>query len=214
MADAEKNGEYLVPTAYGEALLVEKRSKFTARVWPVDGEDEAQAHIAEMRRQYWDATHNVYAYVLRGGATRFSDDGEPQGTSGLPTLNVFRNGGVFNVCCVVTRYFGGVLLGAGGLVRAYSGAAKAALDNAGLSVMRRWDIVLVPCPYALFERVKAILAANRAVVESTEYGVDILIEALVPVEETASCLTAILDASSGQVRAEVADTVFRKGKLA
>lgn len=206
MADSER---YLEPAGYGEALLVEKRSKFTARVWPAANEAEALEHIGEMRKTYWDATHNVFAYIIRGGPTRYGDDGEPQGTSGMPTLNVFVKEGVFNVCCVVTRYFGGVLLGAGGLVRAYSSAAKLALDAAGTRVVRRWDVVLLPCPYALLERVKGAVTARGGVIEKEDFGVEVMIEALLPVEETAECLRRVLDVSAGNVVGEVMDTVFR-----
>ena len=126
--------EYLTPAGFGEAELVEKRSRFIARVWPVPSEAEALACIADMRRQHRDATHNVFAYIIKGGPTRCSDDGEPQGTSGQPTLNVFQSETIENVCCVVTRHYGGTPLGAGGLVRAYSRAAKLALDKAGITV--------------------------------------------------------------------------------
>ena len=122
-----KNESYLTPAAFGEAEFTEKRSRFIGRVWPVETEAEALEHLKRMREQHWDATHNVYAYVLReGGIMRYSDDGEPQGTSGMPVLNVFRSREIVNVCCVVTRYFGGILLGTGGLVRAYSRSAKLA----------------------------------------------------------------------------------------
>jgi Uncharacterized conserved protein len=200
---------YLVPAGNGEALLVEKRSKFTARVWPVADEAEALLHISQTKETYWDATHNVYAYIIKDGPTRFSDDGEPHGTSGMPTLNVFKNNEIFNVCCVVTRYYGGVLLGAGGLVRAYSSAAKMALDAAGKCLMRLWDVVLLACPYPLFEQMKLLVQSASGVVQSAEYGVDIMIEAMLPIDETQSFLAGVQELSSGQVEPEVIDTVFR-----
>ena len=124
---------YLVPAGFGEAEYIEKRSRFIGRVWPVADEAQALEHLREIREQHWDAKHNVYAYIIReGGIMRYSDDGEPGGTSGMPTLNVFRSEEIQNVCCVITRYFGGVLLGSGGLVRAYSNTAKMALDAAGI----------------------------------------------------------------------------------
>ncbi len=209
----KKDQPYLVPAGYGEALLVEKRSKFTARVWPVADEAEALQHIAETKETYWDATHNVYAYIIKDGPTRFSDDGEPHGTSGIPTLNIFKNNEIFNVCCVVTRYYGGVLLGAGGLVRAYSSAAKMGLDAAGLCLMRLWDLVLLACPYPLFEQMKLLVHSADGVVQSAEYGVDIMIEALLPIERTESFFTSVQELSSGQVEPEVMDTVFRGAKV-
>ena len=153
---------FLVPAGCGEAELVEKRSRFIGRVWPVENEAEAVARIKEMREKHWDATHNVYAYIIReNGIMRYSDDGEPGGTSGMPTLNVFRAEKINNVCCVITRYFGGILLGAGGLVRAYSAAAKLALDAAGVSRMDMWDELLISCSYAQYERVRRLLESTE-----------------------------------------------------
>lgn len=109
--------EYLIPTRTAQAEFVEKRSTFIGHVWPVDSEEQARAHIEEMKKKYHDARHNCWCYLIKDGPVRYSDDGEPQGTAGQPMLAVFQKEGVTNACCVVTRYFGGVLLGAGGLVR-------------------------------------------------------------------------------------------------
>ena len=113
--------EYLVPTKDAEAEFVEKRSRFLSHIFLVNTEDEALARLKQMRETYWDATHNVYAYIIRDGATRFSDDGEPGGTAGMPVLQVLQREGMFNILCVVTRYFGGTLLGAGGAMRGAGG---------------------------------------------------------------------------------------------
>jgi putative IMPACT (imprinted ancient) family translation regulator len=110
---------------------------------------------------------------------RYSDDGEPQGTSGQPTLNVLRSAEIFNVCCVITRYFGGTLLGTGGLVRAYSQAASLALKEAGVSKVSLWERVLIACPYALYERVKKELMLVDAVIDGTDFGAEITLEALI-----------------------------------
>ena len=109
--------EYLVPTRDADAEFIERRSRFIGHIFCTETEEEALARLKQMREKYWDATHNVYAYIIRDGATRFSDDGEPGGTAGMPVLQVLQREGIFNVTCVVTRYFGGILLGAGGLVR-------------------------------------------------------------------------------------------------
>lgn len=202
--------EYLVPSGPGEAEFVEKRSRFIARVWPVESEAEAQERLAEMREKHWDATHNVYAYIIKNGPIRYSDDGEPSGTSGRPTLYVFQAGAIFNVCCVVTRYYGGILLGAGGLARAYSGAAKMALDAAGVSVVRQWRVVLLDCPYALYEQAKKTLIGHGGVIEASDFGVDVSMEALLPVSVADRCLEDLMELSSGRIAAEVMDTVFRK----
>ena len=122
--------EYLAPSRPSETEFTEKRSTFIGHVWPVETEEEARARIDEMKKKYHDARHNCWCYLIKDGPVRYSDDGEPQGTAGQPMLAVFQKEGVVNACCVVTRYFGGVLLGAGGLVRAYTQSAKDALDAA------------------------------------------------------------------------------------
>ena len=122
---------YRVPFENGESAFTEKRSRFISHIWRVETEAEARERIEEMKKRYYDARHNCWCYLLQeGGVVRYSDDGEPQGTAGQPMLNVFQRESVTNVCCVVTRYFGGVLLGAGGLTRAYTKGAKDALDAA------------------------------------------------------------------------------------
>ena len=111
---------------------MEKRSRFIGQVWRVETEEEARERVEQVRKKYHDARHHCWCYLLReGGVLRYSDDGEPQGTAGQPMLNVFQKEGVANAVCVVTRYFGGILLGTGGLTRAYGSTAKLALDGAG-----------------------------------------------------------------------------------
>lgn len=201
---------YLVPTKFGEAEFVEKRSRFIGRVWPVENEEEAVARIKEMREKHWDATHNVYAYIIReGGAMRYSDDGEPGGTSGMPTLNVFRAGEIYNVCCVITRYFGGILLGTGGLVRAYSQAAKLALEAAGVSRMDLWESTATACPYNLYERVRRELEASGAVIESIDYGADVTIEAFLPSGSSDGVNKRLADISAGNVELLVLGEEYR-----
>lgn len=200
---------YLVPAGFGEAELVEKKSRFIGRVWRADTESEALEHIKQMREQHRDATHNVYAYTIRdNNITRYSDDGEPSGTSGQPTLNVFLSEGVQNVCCVITRYFGGTLLGAGGLVRAYSKAAKLALDAAGIAQMAQWRRYLITCPYAFYERAKYILEAAEAVLSNTDFGADVTLDALVRGDRAVDFESAIGDASAGRVRLDFAGEQF------
>ena len=191
--------EYFVPAGMGESEYVEKRSRFLGHVRPVESEDEAKAFIAEMKKKYYDARHNCSCYILRGGIERYSDDGEPQGTAGIPMLEVLRREGVSNVVCVVTRYFGGVLLGTGGLFRAYTKSAKDALDAAGISVVRRWVAVELPCSYAALERFKTEIAAFDGAVTDMEYGAGVIIRALIPEEKQASFAARIYDVSGGSV---------------
>ena len=191
--------EYYVPAGAGESEYVEKRSQFLGHVRCVESEEEAKAFIAEMKKKYYDARHNCSCYILRGGVERYSDDGEPQGTAGLPMLEVFRREGVENVVCVVTRYFGGVLLGAGGLFRAYTRSAKDALDAAGVAVVRRWVEGSFACSYAAAERLKQELVPFGALVTDTLYAADVTVKLLVP-EENAEALSArLFDQSAGSV---------------
>jgi len=205
---------YRVPTGYGEAELLEKHSRFLSRVWVTETEEEAISHIKAMREKYWDASHNVYAYILRNGGTmRYSDDGEPQGTSGMPTLNVFRSEEIFNVCCVTTRYFGGILLGTGGLVRAYSAAAKLALDATGISVMGLWKRYLVSCGYNQYERLKTEMIAQGAILEDTDFGTDVVMTVLLPDEQGESFCAKMIDLSAGTVNPEYVDEEYRAVKV-
>lgn len=170
--------EYLVPTGFGEDEFIEKKSRFIGRIWLVETEEEALARIAEMKKQHYDATHNCWAYIIKDGAVRFSDDGEPGGTAGMPMLQVLQREGLYNVVCVVTRYFGGILLGAGGLVRAYTKGAKIAVDAAGKSMKRVWTVLYVPCPYTYYDRVKLLVAECDGIIRDTQFGAEVELELL------------------------------------
>ena len=205
--------EYLIPTGPGGGERVEKRSRFLGRVWPVEGEEEARAYIEETRKRHYDARHNCWCWRLKDGPERYSDDGEPQGTAGQPMLNVFQREEVTNVCCVVTRYFGGVLLGAGGLVRAYTQAAKLALDDAGISVVRRWVEVSVPCPYALFERMKQEVEGAGGVLGDVEYAADVTVKALLPEGAVEAFSARVTELTAGRVSAAVTGERFQGAPL-
>ena len=193
-------GEYYVPAGPGEAEFTEKRSRFLGHVRPAESEEQARDFIAAMKKEYYDARHNCWCYILRDGPERYSDDGEPQGTAGIPMLEVFRREGVSNAVCVVTRYFGGVLLGAGGLLRAYTKSAKDALDAAGISVVRPWVEADIPCSYALAERLKGELAVLGGLVRDMDYAADVTIKVLVPQENFHRLSERIFDVSCGSVR--------------
>ena len=201
--------EYLVPTHPSETEFTEKRSTFIGHVWPVETEEEARARIDEMKKKYHDARHNCWCYLIKDGPVRYSDDGEPQGTAGQPMLGVFQKEGVTNVCCVVTRYFGGVLLGAGGLVRAYTRSAKDALDAAGVSAMRRWVAMEVPCSYAQFEEVRREVFHFGGVVDNVDYCADVLLSVLIPEERAEQFSAHLLDASAGTIETLEAGEAFR-----
>lgn len=193
--------EYLVPTQFGEAEFVEKKSRFIGRVWPAETEAEALARIQAMQKQHYDATHNCWAYIIKDGPTRFSDDGEPGGTAGMPMIQVLQREGLYNVVCVVTRYFGGILLGAGGLVRAYTKGAKIAVDAAGKSIKRVWTALYVPCPYSYYERVKLEVAAFGGILRNTDFGAEVELEILVPEAQAQPFLDRLTDLTSGTVEA-------------
>ena len=206
--------DYLTPAGYGEAELIEKRSRFIGRVWPVETEAEALEHLKEIRAKHWDATHNVYAYILReGGTMRYSDDGEPQGTSGLPTLTVFRGKEIQNVLCIITRYFGGILLGTGGLVRAYSQTAKLALAEAGIARVREWEELLIAAPYGMYEKIRRELELAGAVVTSTDFGADVSLEALLEKGKSEALNRRLQELSSGAVEALILGSKFRAVRL-
>jgi uncharacterized YigZ family protein len=202
--------EYFVPTGASQTELVEKRSRFIGQVWPVEGEEKARAYIEQTKKKYHDARHNCWCYRLReGGVERYSDDGEPQGTAGQPMLGVFQKEGVTDVVCVVTRYFGGVLLGAGGLVRTYTQSAKDALDAAGISVVRRWVEVTVPCPYSLFDRMKIEVETAGGTLGETEYAADVTVHALLPEGAVDAFCMRVTELTAGASAARTVGEVFR-----
>ena len=203
---------YRVPFENGESEFTEKRSRFISHIWRVETEAEARERIEEMKKRYYDARHNCWCYLLQeGGVVRYSDDGEPQGTAGQPMLNVFQRESVTNVCCVVTRYFGGVLLGAGGLTRAYTKGAKDALDAVGISTMSLWTLWDVPCTYPLFERVKLEITACGGVVRDTEYGADIRLRAAFPAGGAELFVPRLTELSAGSLAMEAAGEEFLPG---
>lgn len=191
--------EYLVPTQFGEDEFTEKRSRFIGRVWPVETEEEALDKIQQVKKQHYDATHNCWAYIIKDGATRFSDDGEPGGTAGMPMVQVLQREGLYNIVCVVTRYFGGILLGAGGLVRAYTKGAKIAVDAAGKSMKRVWTAVYLPCPYTYYERVKLEVEAFGGILRDSRFGAEVELEILLPEQRTEAFFARITDMTSGTV---------------
>lgn len=198
-ASEDKMEAYKLPAQDAEAEFVEKKSRFIGRIWICETEDEALAHIKDMRQKHWDATHNVYAYIIHDGPTRYTDDGEPQGTAGMPVLEVLRGSGVENVCCVVTRYFGGTLLGTGGLVRAYGKAAKDALRAAGIARKQVWKLLDLILPYTFFERLRQEVERFGGIVSDTEYSADICLHVLLPAEQAADFSTRVTDLTRGAV---------------
>ena len=154
-----------------------KKSVFIGHAAPVKSEEEALEYIAKYKKKYSDATHNVWAYLIKkGNLMRYTDDGEPSGTSGIPVLDVIRKGGFTDAVIVVTRYFGGTLLGTGGLVRAYSAAAKEAVDDAGLASFRTFDEIIVETDYQMYQKLKNYLKHPDIIVDETEFSGTVMVE--------------------------------------
>lgn len=191
--------EYRTVSAFAEDEFTEKKSRFIGHIAPVQSEDEAVAFINEMRAKYRDATHNVYAYSLREGQIRrASDDGEPQGTGGVPVLDVLRKSGIDNAAVVVTRYFGGILLGAGGLVRAYSRAAAGAVADAGAVTYDLFSECEFTCPYTDYDRLVYELGKYTAMIDKTEFLSDVRVGFAILASEEAAFSARISEMTGGR----------------
>lgn len=205
--------DYIIPAGYGEAEYIDKKSRFIGQVQHAESVSEAMAFVESVRRKHADATHNVWAYVLADGQMRWSDDGEPGGTSGQPTLNVFRGANVCDVVCVVTRYFGGILLGSGGLVRAYSKAASMAMEAAGRARMAEWQSVAVECSYAHYERLRRLLEGEGAQDMAGDFAEFVTVTCLLPAGVPEQIGGRITDMTAGGARMSVLGSVFRPQRL-
>ena len=187
--------------SFGE--FTEKRSRFIGYCKPVKTEEDATAFINEIRAKHWDARHNVYAYSLReGNLRRYSDDGEPSGTAGMPVLDVITKNEVYDVCVVVTRYFGGILLGKGGLVRAYAQGAKLALEAGQVIKMQSCLLCLLGCSYNQYGKVSAAVIDAGALIDDTLYEADVVIKFHMPSELLPSLNKKLADITAGEVQAE------------
>ena len=196
--------QILAEDAQGE--IVVKKSRFLAHLTKVETEEEADAFVRSMKKQYWDARHNCSAFVIgsQNEITRCSDDGEPSGTAGRPMLEVLTGSGLHDTAAVVTRYFGGVLLGTGGLVRAYQSAVKEALSNAHLLTMRLCVPLEIRIPYPCLDRVKGMLEREGACLDIA-YSEEVCIKAEVPAEKKDAVLVALVDETSGAARCKAGD---------
>ncbi|NLD86750.1 MAG: DUF1949 domain-containing protein [Clostridiales bacterium] len=195
----------LVPFQSSEIELIERKSRFIGNIWIVESETEARERIAETAAKHYSASHGVYAYDIKSeNASRFSDAGEPKGTAGMPVYEVFRREDITNYCCVVTRYFGGILLGAGGLIRAYSSTASEALAAAGVAELRPYITIAILCEYTYFDIVRAFLRDYEHTVIDTEYGADVLYSICISEEDVESVREGIVNLSAG--RAEIMET--------
>ena len=191
-----------------ETDMTERRSFFLGYASPVTTEEEALEFIAKIKKRHSDATHNVYAYILRGSISRFSDDGEPHGTAGLPVLEVLRKEDVTDAVIVVTRYFGGILLGAGGLVRAYSASAKLALDAAVVKECKPFVLFGITCGYGEYQKLGRLFELNGVKNAETEYGEGVCVTACCPEERYDALCVAVRDVTGGKAMPERKDVVY------
>lgn len=201
--------EYRTVEKSGFDEFVTKKSRFIGYVKPVTTAQQATDFINEIKSKHWDATHNVYAYVLKDGFTRrYSDDGEPQGTAGIPVLDVILKENLCDVAVVVTRYFGGILLGAGGLVRAYSHAAKIGIDSGKIITMSVCTVAQVECDYNFYSKLLNLLSAQGAKIIDTEFAQNVRVTYSIRSENFKSLNDIIFDQSCGKYLSNFVEEKF------
>ena len=200
---------YITVKGYGEARFEEKRSVFIGYCEHVTSEDEALAFVKKIKEKHKDATHNCYGYVMKGGILcRYSDDGEPQGTAGKPILDMLVKSGVDDVCVVVTRYFGGTLLGTGGLVHAYSLGAKMAVEAAGIAQFENYVVLKVACSYSDYQRIGLELERYNAIIDATDYSDSVAVQFAVKKQFADEISRKISEITSGKSVAEKIEERF------
>lgn len=208
--EERKTDSYQVLLEGGEGEYVEKKSRFIATLRRCGTEEEAAAFVEEMKKKYWDARHNCHAFIIgsRGELTRCSDDGEPSGTAGRPMLEVLTGAGLRDVAAVVTRYFGGVLLGTGGLVRAYTQAVKEGLKNCQVGTMRYGYDVGIATDYLWIGKVLYLLGNSKVPVLSSDYGERIVLKLKVPAEKMEALERELAEATNGQAKLEKGEEIY------
>lgn len=202
--------DFLLLTQGAEAELVEKKSRFIATVKPAASEEEAVAFIEEMKRKYYDARHNCSAFVIGSHAqiTRSSDDGEPSGTAGRPMLEVLLSSGIRNVAAVVTRYFGGTLLGTGGLVRAYSGVLKEALEKCKTARQQYGVRLKISADYGNIGKIQHLLVNRKIDIENSVYNTGVELTVIAPIEEYDRLCKELVDATSARAGIEEIERLY------
>ncbi|MCR4794643.1 MULTISPECIES: YigZ family protein [Ruminococcus] len=200
---------YFTISANAKASFIEKRSEFIGYIAPVRTNDEAVAFINSIKAEHRKAKHNVYAYILReDNISRYSDDGEPQGTAGVPVLDVLQKRGLTDVCVVVTRYFGGILLGGGGLVRAYSHAASLACDAAHIMDMCMCHRLKITADYGMYGKISYLLPNYDTITVNSDFGSDVTLEILVLSEKLEALKKDLTEVTNGSVNIEDCEELF------
>lgn len=204
------NQSYNVIYEGGSGEIVEKKSRFIAHVFPVHSEEEASEYIEQIRKKYWDARHNCHAFVIgpNNETSRCSDDGEPSGTAGRPILEVLQGRGIHDALVIVTRYFGGTLLGTGGLVRAYSQAAQAGLQASSIMTKQQGRKISIKTDYNGIGKLQYIVGNRQISVADTRYGEAVEMDVMVPEEEVVSLTKEITEATAGKAELNISDELF------
>lgn len=203
--------EYKTVEKEASDFFIEKKSKFIGYAKPVKTQEDALEFISKIKSKHWDATHNVYAYVLReNNIQRYSDDGEPSGTAGVPVLDVMLKESLVDVCVVATRYFGGTLLGAGGLVRAYSHTSKIALEAAGIITMAQCSVMSAEVDYSFYDRLNILLSDFSAVILNTSFSDKVCVEFSVKENTVDSLNSKLIDVSNGKYALKFLRSEFSK----
>lgn len=194
----------------GEGEIIEKKSRFIGQIKPVTTEEEAYAFVESIKKKHYDARHNCFAFSIgtEMPLLRFSDDGEPQGTAGKPILEVINGSGIHNICIVVTRYFGGTLLGTGGLVRAYTDASKAALLNCETKLMQRLLPVDIKTNYTDMGKIQYILNTNSVNILDTEFTDEVVFKTEIPVTISDRIISEITEATGARALLDIKDEIF------
>lgn len=201
---------YKIVYSGGSGEIIEKKSRFIANVFPVASEEDAARIIAETKKKYWDARHNCYAFIIGGnpGISKCSDDGEPSGTAGKPILEVLSGEGVSNVLVVVTRYFGGTLLGTGGLARAYSSAAKAGLAGSRIITKEAGKRIILETGYDSIGKIQYIVSQMELAVIDTKYSDKMEMELAVSLNDAGQFVKKVTEATSGQVKINMDEDIY------
>jgi len=199
---------FTVPSA-GEAEFIEKKSRFIGHISPVSTLESANSFLENIRSQHKKANHNCFGFILReGGIERMSDDGEPKGTAGSPILEVVRRENVADVAVVVTRYFGGVMLGAGGLIRAYANAAKLAIEKVGIAEMCVCQDIVIAVPYAMYEQMTKLLEGYPAQILDTDFASDVTMSIRFRHEAVEDFGVALSELSAGKIKPQLLEKLF------
>ncbi len=200
---------YLVPATECRTEFIERKSRFISTLSRVETVEEAEAFLAKIKKEFPDATHNCAAYRIKMPLVeRFFDDGEPGGTAGMPMLDVLKKEELFNVAVVVTRYFGGILLGAGGLVRAYSKGASDAVHAAGVATMEKGVRLIITCNYSFYDRLQRLLTEQEVEILNTNFGENICSEVLLKADKEEQLNHKLMDLSAGTIQIERLEELY------